>query len=104
MSVTPDQVKAYLGVTTLTAADTAHLSVVADAVNVYVTALNAGSAEFPADMQLGAIMLAGRLYTRRNSPNGVATFTDMGASYVARYDPDVERLLRIGKYAPGVVA
>src|SRR5882757_9229285 len=48
----------------------------------------------------GAIMLGARLFARRNSPTGVAAFSDAGPAYVARWDPDVERLLRIGMYAP----
>lgn len=47
-----------------------------------------------------ALMLASRLYRRRNSPSGVEAFTDQGAAYVSRYDSDVARLLRIDGYAP----
>lgn len=47
----------------------------------------------------GAMMLAARLYRRRNSPDGVQAITDSGAAYVARTDPDVARLLRIDQYA-----
>jgi hypothetical protein len=52
---------------------------------------------------LGAMMLAARLYRRRNSPEGVATFTSDGAVYVQRNDPDVAMLLGLGSYAPPVV-
>jgi hypothetical protein len=48
---------------------------------------------------LGAAMLGARLYRRRNSPEGVATFTADGAVYVQRNDPDVAMLLGIGAYA-----
>jgi hypothetical protein len=48
-------------------------------------------------------MLAARLYRRRNSPEGVATFTADGAVYVQRNDPDVGMLLGIGSWAPPVV-
>jgi len=48
-----------------------------------------------ADTRLGALMLAARLFRRRNSPNGVEAMTDAGASYVSRYDSDIARLLRI---------
>lgn len=47
-----------------------------------------------------AIMLAGRLYRRRNSPGGVEALAEGGATYVSRWDPDVAQLLRIGSYAP----
>lgn len=48
----------------------------------------------------GASMLAARLFRRRNSPAGVETFTDQGAVYVQRNDPDIAQLLRLGTYAP----
>lgn len=64
----------------------------------------------PADGELwdqdtvqGAVMLAGRVYRRRNSPAGVETFGADGAAYVSRTDPDVAMLLRIGPYADPVV-
>lgn len=48
------------------------------------------------DRQLGAVMLAARLYARRNSPGGVVALGELGATYVARADPDVVRLLGLG--------
>jgi hypothetical protein len=53
---------------------------------------------WPADQVVGAVMLAGRIYTRRNSPAGVATFGAEGAVYVQRNDPDVAMLLGLGPY------
>lgn len=55
------------------------------------------------DHSLGATMLAARLWRRRNSPEGVATFTGDGAVYVQRNDPDVALLLQLGQHAPPVV-
>jgi hypothetical protein len=52
---------------------------------------------------LGAEMLAVRLYRRRNSPEGVATFTAEGAVYVQRNDPDIGQLLELGAWARPVV-
>jgi len=57
----------------------------------------------PPARALGAQMLAVRLWSRRNSPEGVATFTADGAVYVQRNDPDIALLLGIGPYAPPVV-
>ena len=57
----------------------------------------------PQSRALGATMLAARLYRRRNSPEGVATFTADGALYVQRNDPDIGWLLGIGNNAPPVV-
>ncbi|WP_024794195.1 hypothetical protein [Tomitella biformata] len=51
----------------------------------------------------GGIMLAARLYRRRNSPAGVESFGDMGTAYVQRNDPDLALLLDLGRYtAPAV--
>lgn len=51
-------------------------------------------------VKLGAVMLAARLVRRRNSPQGIAAFTEAGgAAYVSRIDPDVAQLLRLGAYA-----
>lgn len=46
----------------------------------------------------GAVLVAARLYARRGSPVGVASFGEFGAS-VPRLDPDAERLLGVGRYA-----
>jgi hypothetical protein len=78
-----------------------------DKVAAEVAAVNAlvpRMATTPADAQsLGARMLAARLYRRRSSPEGVATFTADGAAYVQRNDPDIAMLLGIGSWAPPVV-
>lgn len=58
---------------------------------------------WPANVERGAVMMAGRLFRRRESPAGVAAFGDMGAVYVMRNDPDVAMLLGLGSWAsPGV--
>ena len=54
------------------------------------------------DARLGTLMLAARTYRRRNTPAGLEAMGDQIA-YTPQYDPDIERLLRIGKRAaPGV--
>lgn len=69
-----------------------------------VNALVPLMATTPADARaLGAAMLAARLWKRRGSIEGVATFTADGAVYVQRNDPDVALLLGLGIYAPPVV-
>jgi hypothetical protein len=51
------------------------------------------------ETDLGALMLASRLWRRRNSPAGIEAFSEVGgASYVSRYDSDVARLLRIDAF------
>lgn len=49
--------------------------------------------------RLGAIMLAGRVYRRRNSPAGVEAMGELGPVYVQRNDPDIAQLLGLGRYA-----
>lgn len=56
-----------------------------------------------ADVVLGATMLAGRLWRRRNSPAGVESFAGDAAVYVQRNDPDVALLLQMGTYAKPAV-
>lgn len=56
--------------------------------------------EVDADVQLGAVMLAGRWFQRRNSLTGVATFGEFGPAYVKQYDPDAALLL--GLFRPGI--
>lgn len=46
---------------------------------------------------LGAAMLAWRFYSRRTSPLGVIGFTEDGASGMLREDPDIAKLLGIGR-------
>lgn len=53
---------------------------------------------WPPNIRLGAKMLAGRLYRRRNSPAGVESLGELGPVYVSRNDPDLAQLLRIGRY------
>jgi len=58
---------------------------------------------WPDSLVLGATMLATRLWRRKDSPSGVEAFTDQGAVYVSRNDPDVAQLLRLGSYTPPMV-
>ncbi|MDE9365475.1 hypothetical protein PZ938_07645 [Luteipulveratus sp. YIM 133132] len=50
--------------------------------------------------RLGATMLTARLIRRRNSTAGVEAFSEAGAVYVTRNDPDIAQMLRLGPYAP----
>lgn len=81
-----------------------HLKKVVTAVNSYVDALPSidrtgdEGREWAANTTLGAIMLAARLYKRRNSPNGVEAFSEIGTTYVSRYDSDIARMLHIEQF------
>lgn len=56
---------------------------------------------WPDDIRTGLLMQAQRLFRRRTSPTGIDGYTDAGGAVrVSRWDPDVERLLRIGAWAP----
>lgn len=50
------------------------------------------------DAYQAGVMLAARLYRRRNSPAGVESFGD-SVVYTARWDADVDRLLHTAGYA-----
>lgn len=78
--------------------DAEHMTLIVVAVNDMCTEWH--GEEWPAGVKLGAVMLAARLYRRRNSVNGVESFSDMGTSYVSRYDTDLDRQLRINNWTP----
>lgn len=85
-----------------------NLTMIVAAVNGFVNGLPvvqhlADDAAWPAEVKLGAVMLAARLAKRRNSPNGIEAATDMNVTYTARYDSDIARLLRLdGHHTPAV--
>lgn len=56
-----------------------------------------------ADLKLGTLMLARRWNTRRRSPDGLVAMSDQGSARVAASDPDIARLLRIGRHARPVM-
>lgn len=61
-----------------------------------------GTASLPVadpDVVKGALLLAARLYARKGSPQGLASYGDFGPAPVSRLDPDIERLLGVGRYA-----
>lgn len=59
--------------------------------------------DMPANVLAGAMLLASRLLARRSSPSGVASFGEFGPAAVLRSDPDVDRLLGVGRYAKPAV-
>ncbi|OLT46486.1 hypothetical protein BJF85_16720 [Saccharomonospora sp. CUA-673] len=52
-----------------------------------------------ADVRLGTLMLARRWNTRRRSPDGMVSMSEQGTATVVANDPDIARLLRIGRHA-----
>lgn len=51
------------------------------------------------DVYQAAVLLTGRIYARRTSPTGLASYGEFGPAAVLRFDPDIERLLGLGRYA-----
>ena len=95
--ITTADVVAQLGVTPSSATDQAWVERATGAavrwVERHVPALELEDA----DRQAGAVLLAARLYARRNSPGGVVALGDMGAGYISRQDPDVSALLGLAR-------
>jgi hypothetical protein len=58
----------------------------------------------PADMELGTVRLALRWKARRRSADALIAMGELGASRVPSFDPDIDRMCRLGRYAPAVFA
>lgn len=95
--------------------DDARLQQVLDAACAFVERVHDGTwafgdafselPEVPEDVQLGTLRLAGRWHTRRRSPDAlVSAGADLGASRIPSFDADIDRLLRIGRHRPSVIA
>ncbi|MGP9788245.1 hypothetical protein ACT3UD_18390 [Glutamicibacter sp. 287] len=107
--ITATDVIGWLELRTVTT-DDFHLSLIVPAVNAYVeslpsidrTVLEDGSTKWAGTTQMGAVMLASRLYRRKNSPHGIESVGDM-STYVSRYDSDISRLLNIDTFRKPLV-
>lgn len=95
--------------------DDAALQVVLDAAVSFVERVHVANYTFtgeptvllpdhPHEMRLGTARLAYRWHTRRRSPDALIMAGEMGSARVPSFDPDIERMLRIGRYALPVVA
>jgi hypothetical protein len=58
----------------------------------------------PPNVWLGTLRLAARWHNRRRSPDGLIDMGELGSARIPTVDPDIERLLRIGRYAKPVIA
>jgi len=47
----------------------------------------------PVQVQQACLILSARLFERRNSPLGIAGFSDVGAVFVSKFDSDIDKLL-----------
>lgn len=83
-----------------------HIASAVAAVNSWLSTFHTAdpvTGEYTPHVVQGAVQLAARITRRRNSPAGVEAFGELGATYVSRYDPDLDRLLALGAYRPLIV-
>lgn len=52
-----------------------------------------GFTPIPIQIEQATLILASRLFERRNSPMGIAGFSDIGAVRISRFDSDIENLI-----------
>lgn len=89
------------------------LQMTLDAAVAYVQRVRKGEVDFDApddpaegldgvddDLVLGTLRYARRIDVRRESPSGMVVTDQLGTTPVAGWDADIEKLLRIGRYAP----
>jgi hypothetical protein len=89
-----DALRATLG--TVSNIDNTMLQAALDAAEAYARARSIMESHWDYDdVQYGLLLHASRLYKRRQSPEGVAGWGDLGVIQIATRDPDVDRL-----YAP----
>lgn len=69
-----------------------------DAAVSFVERYKGPADSWDAATNLGCLMQAAGLFRRRNTPGGIDTFGE-SAMYTRAVDSEVERLLRIGRYA-----
>lgn len=104
--ISTDEVATWSGITIIGTQEQVIFPLIVDAVNHYVDALpNIDRDEngvWAPTTKVGAIMLAARLYRRKNSPGGIESVGD-SMSYIARYDSDISRLLNIDTFRKPVV-
>lgn len=54
----------------------------------------------PHDFRLGVLRLAARLSERRRSKDGMINMQELGVARIAGSDPDIDRMLQLGKFLP----
>lgn len=106
-TVTAADIAAYLRQPVDEGVDQAWATQAAAGATAYVNSLthvaDSTETEWDADTRAGAVMLAGRLFQSRNAPLGAAGFDAMGGVVISRTDPELARLLRIGRFLPPAV-
>lgn len=69
----------------------------------YTSDLGSDRPDPDADLFLGTIRLAGRWHTRRRSPDALVDMAEQGSGRIPSFDPDIDRLLRIGRHSKPAV-
>lgn len=105
-----EQLKSDLRIDADDTRDDEALRLVLDASVYFVEKIHAGRYNFAGDvvsdlpdpaattLHLGTIRLAGRWHERRRTPNMLVQMAELGAARVPSFDPDIDRLLRIGRH------
>jgi len=97
--------------------DNVRLQQVLDAAVAFVERVRSGDYNFAGDpdselpdpgkdaqLVLGTLRLARRWHERRRSPDGLVDMGELGSSRIPSVDPDIERLLGIGRFRGPVFA
>lgn len=94
--ISVDEAVDWVGRTIADPVDVSAMSNVVDAVNASIAKIapNASAEPIQGDARLAGLLLASRWYSRRNSPDGLVGFGDMGASTIRSLDPDIRDLLK----------
>jgi hypothetical protein len=112
MPTTVDRLKIHLGITPARPVDDEALADAVAAANDLVVTLRPDLPPVDPDLQEdwppradeAATLQAARLYGRRGSVQGIASFQDVGVSLLPRIDPDVRLLLELGEYQESGIA
>jgi hypothetical protein len=107
----PD-LKDYVGVSDNR--DDVTLATALEAAIDYVSDILAGSYNFTGDLLSvlpepgqrvvqGTLLYAFRLHNRRRSPDGTIDMGELGTARIPSNDPDIERLLGVGRWRPPMV-
>lgn len=107
MPATTEALRTHLGIGGAREIDADAMEIAVAAANAVVGAFRPDVLElpeWPANVDMAAIIQAARLYGRRGSVQGIAAFQDIGAVTLGRLDPDVRSLLGLGEYQPSVIA
>jgi hypothetical protein len=108
--ITDETIPGVPAVEELDAAEIERLARILDAVNGFVRDLPVSDRArrdtqeaanldgWPDRIVEGAIMLAARLWRRKDTPGGVVPMSDGGVAYIRRSDPDASMLLELGEH------